>query len=97
MALTDPVLTGPQDGSDDHVRRWLERLLVERSAAHASGFARDRGYLQQVESDLSAPGMPTRALPSPRLRPYSASCSGARQAERRGPEPCDFTSGMRIV
>jgi hypothetical protein len=35
-------------------RRLLERLLVERSAAHASGFAQDRGYLEQLESDLSA-------------------------------------------
>jgi hypothetical protein len=35
-------------------RRLLERLLVERSAARASGVAQDWGYLEQLEADLSA-------------------------------------------
>jgi hypothetical protein len=43
----------PQPTATD-ARRLLERLLVERSAAHASGFAQDRVYLEQLESDLRA-------------------------------------------
>jgi hypothetical protein len=46
-------LVKPEPSATD-ARRLLERLLMERSAAHASGFAQDRGYLEQVESDLRA-------------------------------------------
>jgi hypothetical protein len=35
-------------------RRVLERPFVERSAAHASGFASDVGYMERLESDLAA-------------------------------------------
>lgn len=35
-------------------RRVLDSLSLERSAAHASGRASDVGYMQRLESDLSA-------------------------------------------
>jgi hypothetical protein len=46
-------LVKPEPTATD-ARRFLERLLVERSAANASGPAPEQGYLEQLESELSA-------------------------------------------
>jgi len=53
VAKATTGLVNPEPTATD-ARRLLELLLAERSAAHASGFAQDRGYLEQLESDLSA-------------------------------------------
>ena len=50
-ATTGLVRRGP---TATDARRVLERLSVERSAAHASGRASDLGYMRRLESDLTA-------------------------------------------